>query len=689
MVTEIPEARRSDPRFVTVTRTPKSPQKDLRPDIQLLRAVAVGAVLLYHLWPNRMTGGFVGVDVFFVISGFLITSHLLRSATRGSGISLARFWGNRARRLLPLASIVLLLTVVGTLLFMPASTWSSSLKYAMGSALYVQNWMLAEDSVNYLARDQTPSPTQHFWSLSVEEQFYIGWPLLLLLAVAVAGAVVRRTGGDRALAVRRAAFVAVGVVLVGSFAYSLYLTATRQSIAYFATTTRAWEFALGGLVVFLGRRGDTADPDGPRDGWWWGRWVACWSGAALIVGSCFLITEATPFPGTAAVFPVVGAALMLWAGDVRGIVAPTNLARLRPLTWIGDISYGIYLWHWPMIIILPFATADTALSTLDKVAILASSVALAALSKATVEDPFRFGTFWTSRTRRGFYPGLAGIVAVCLMCTTALIVIGRTATATAAVTTALPSDTLSRPTDPAAPLVPSIANRSTDYGQMFECFDFDASGPHECTYGPEDATVSIALVGDSHAAQFIPALIAAADTNKWRLTTITGMNCDAGLLPACGGGQQGFDDIVAGQFDLVLVSAFRGSYSPVDGVTDYLTRLQQAGVRLLPIDDVPFHPTATYACIDASDGDAGKAAACTTSTAAALQEVPDRIAPIARSLGIESVNLDDIFCSTTECRSVIGNVLVYQDSPSSHLTATFSRLLAPRLGEAIAAALPR
>ena len=492
-----------------------------------------------------------------------------------------------------------------------------------------------------------------------------------------------------AVAIRRGACIGVGLVLASSFAYSLYLTAARESVAYFATTTRAWEFALGGLVVFVGRRGTSADRDAVRDTWWWIRLAACWLGAALIVGSLFLITEATPFPGTAAVFPVVGTALLLWAGDIQGVVSPTNLARLRPLTWIGDISYGIYLWHWPLIIILPFAVGHTALTTVDKIVIIVGSIVLAAVSKVTVEDPFRFGTFWTSRARRGFYPGIAGIIAVCLMCASALIVIGRTATTAAAVTTALPTTTLTQATDPDAPLVPSIANRSTDYGQMFDCFDFDASGPHECTYGPEDATVRIALVGDSHAAHYIPALIGAATANNWRLTTITGMNCDAGLLPACGGGRQGFDDIVAGDFDLVLVSAYRDSLSPGDGVVDYLTRLHGAGVKLLPIDDVPFHPTSTYACIDASGGNAGQAAACTTPVAAALRDVPDRIAPIAASLGIDAVNLDDVFCTATECQSVIGNVLVYQDSPSSHLTATFSRLLSDRFGEEIGAALQR
>jgi len=672
----------SNPRGAAAPRA----EKDVRLDIQLLRAVAVGSVLLYHLWPTRMPGGFIGVDVFFVISGFLITSHLLRSAQSESGIRPGRFWANRARRLLPLASVVLVATIAASLMFMPASTWIPSLRNVIASALYVENWLLARDSVDYLARDQTPAPTQHFWSLSAEEQFYIVWPLLIMAAIVIALKVnARRNPFTRASVARLASLAAVSVVLTVSLTYSLWMTSASPSVAYFATTTRAWEFAAGGIVAFLGHQG-SAGTAAPEIVWWWLRFVASWLGAALIVASTFLITETTPFPGTAALFPVVGAAFFIWAGDTRTAFAPTVLAQVRPLTYVGDISYGIYLWHWPLIVITPFAIGVTALNTFDKITIIGVSVILAAISKVLVEDPFRYRKFWTATTRRGFYPGIAGMVTVCLVATGSIAFIQHSAPPTATAD-ALPEAALTAPTDPTAPLIPSIATRSTDYGQMFECFDFDKSGPHECSYGSPDASVSIAIVGDSHAAHFIPALIDAANANHWRLTTIVGMSCDGGLSSACGGGQQGFNDIVAANYDLVLTSAYRASLSAYPDVVEYLTKLHEAGVKLLPIADVPFHPKSTYACIDASDGDPTEAAACTTPATAALQEVPDRIAPIADSLGIDYVDLTDIFCEESACNSVIGNVVVYQDAPSSHLTATFSRLLSPRLAEAIRAAL--
>jgi len=235
-----------------------------RPDIQVLRALAVAGVLLYHLWPERLPGGYVGVDVFFVVSGFLITSHLLPSAARG-GVHVGRFWARRARRLLPLSGVVLLATMLAAVLWMPASSWVSTLRNVIAAAIYGQNWLLAHDSVNYLTRDAAPPPTQHFWSLSVEEQFYIVWPLLFVAAIWLAG----RGGRDvstpgHARRVRRFSFATIAAVLLASFVASVVLTFSDPGLAYFATTTRAWEFAAGALLAFGVSSGVVALPGSPR-----------------------------------------------------------------------------------------------------------------------------------------------------------------------------------------------------------------------------------------------------------------------------------------------------------------------------------------------------------------------------------------------------------------------------------------
>ncbi len=238
----------------------------LRTDIQGLRAAAVLLVVVYHLHAAALPGGFVGVDVFFVISGFLITSHLVSRPPASAG-ALAAFWGRRVRRLLPASLVVLAATLVAVRLFSPETAWQATASDARAAALYVVNWALAGQAVDYLAADNAPTAVQHFWSLSVEEQFYFGWPLL----VAGVALLARRRGTST----RTALAVAFGVVTAASFAWSVHLTQTNPAAAYFVTPTRVWELGAGGLLAVLvpgtvaGRRAAErarVDADLPRTG---------------------------------------------------------------------------------------------------------------------------------------------------------------------------------------------------------------------------------------------------------------------------------------------------------------------------------------------------------------------------------------------------------------------------------------
>jgi len=658
----------------------------VRLEIQLLRALAVGGVLLYHLWPVRLPGGFVGVDIFFAISGFLITAHLLRGAVEPGGLHVGKFWANRARRLLPLASVVLLASTVATLVFLPQSVWKASLQGVVASALYVENWNLAAGSVDYLSRDQVPTIVQQYWSLSVEEQFYIVWPLLLLVAVWIAGRVARRRAvgavgageAERTRVIRRMAFAVILAIFVASFAYSIWLTTTAPGPAYFATTTRAWEFAAGALLAFLPQWAPTRP--GARVALT--RVAASWAGVALMIGTMLLLTTDVPFPGAVAAIPVLGACLVIWAGDIRRPYAPTALARVRPLTYLGDISYGIYLWHWPLIIIAS-AVSGADLTTMAKVGIVVATLGLAAAGKVLIEDPFRYRQVWRRRWWRGFYPAGIGIVAVCTFAVIGLATIqGGGSSAVAAGGSAA---RIGAATDPFSPLVPSLANRADDRDRMFDCFNMGTPDPRVCTYGDEGADVSIAITGDSHAANYVPALIDVVEERGWKLTTYVGMNCDDADWIECRGGTELSDRIIAGGHDVVLYSTFRWSSTPFEAASKYVTRLHEQGVPLMLVEDVPLHPTSTFACLDTTGGDPSKSARCTTPVEAALDEHPDRISTIAESIGIPMVPMRDLFCSATECRSIDGNVVVYQDAPSSHLTTTFSRMLAPRFAAEIEA----
>ena len=321
--------------------------------------------MLYHLWPNRLTGGYVGVDVFFAISGFLITSHLVAEIDRTGRLRPARFWARRAKRLVPASSLVLFLSALGVVTWVPRHLWRQFLNEIIASTVQVQNWLLANDSVDYLAANNTPSPTQHFWTLSAEEQFYVALPLLLLAATLLAR-LLRR--GHRQV-------ILAGLLLTvaGSLGYSIWLTATTRGVAYFSTLTRAWEFAGGALLAFAG-----ASRHLHR--------TLTWLGVAGIGAACVFFDATTPFPGIAAALPIVGAVLVIWSG--RGSTFE-RFGALPPVALLGRVSYAAYLWHWPLIVLVPYIT-HRSLGTVDKVAFNAATVLMAWLSTTLVEDPIRF-----------------------------------------------------------------------------------------------------------------------------------------------------------------------------------------------------------------------------------------------------------------------------------------------------------
>ena len=287
-------------------------------------------VVVYHFWPERVTGGFVGVDVFFVISGFLITSHLLSRPPR-DWAGLAGFWGRRIRRLLPASFLVLAATLAATLLIAPRTMWEATATQTAAAALYVENWLLAGQAVDYLAIDNVPTPVQHFWSLSIEEQFYLAWPVLILIAYWVASRLVR-------VRVKTLVVGLFGVIVGLSLAASVLYTAGDPAAAYFVTWTRVWELGVGGLAacVFVRVSRLLGDRDGLRS-------LLAYAGLAMVLASALLFDAATPFPGVAALIPVAGTALVLLAAVQRSPLSPLPVMALRPVQAIGDWSYSIYL----------------------------------------------------------------------------------------------------------------------------------------------------------------------------------------------------------------------------------------------------------------------------------------------------------------------------------------------------------
>ncbi len=479
----------------------------MRQEIQGLRAVAVLLVVLFHLWPNRMPGGYIGVDVFFVISGFLITSHILREVDRTGTVSLSQFWARRLRRLLPASYVVLAVSAVGVLLFVPRLVWQQFFGEILAAALYVENWALALDSVDYLAAENTPSPAQHYWTLSAEEQFYLVWPLLVLLGIWLA----RRSGGSTSSTDGRGGrggvFVVLAAGVAASLAYSLWVTATNPALAYFVTPARAWEFGAGALLAFAPAAAKHLSPTV--------RSLAGWV-ALFVLLSCSLVFDAgTPMPGTAAVWVVVASAALIWVEAPRLAWSSDRLLTTVPARFLGDISYSIYLWHWPLIILLPYVT-DHPLSTLDKISIFLATIALAAMTKRWVEDPVRAARhFGLARPRVTFAYAAAGAVVLSVLCVVPRVDVAREVEKTEQLAAALAAKSppcfgaASRdPQQRGCPnpdlegaMVPTPAGAKEDWPKYSRCNAPLLGDPvRPCTFGERRPGVPhVAVIGDSHA----------------------------------------------------------------------------------------------------------------------------------------------------------------------------------------------
>lgn len=655
-----------------------------RADIQALRAYAVAAVVLFHVWPHALTGGYVGVDVFFVISGYLITGQLVRLRERRT-LRLGAFWAARARRLLPAALLVLLASTALTLLFAPQAMMTQYLRSIIGSTLYAENWVLAFDAVDYLAAENAPPIAQHYWSLSVEEQFYLIWPLLIIATTSALA--VRRFG-------RRILVATLLVVTVLSLALSVWTTFAIPSFAYFATPVRMWEFGFGALVALLPT---LRIPSLVRSV----IWVAGWT--ALII-TAFAFGPGTPFPGYTALLPVAATAALIMIGPA----APFGLARAqgwKPIQWVGDNSYGIYLWHWPLVVIAP-AVLGGALDLWQNVILVALTCVLAALGKRYVEDPLRFGRLTTLRPRTILFGTAAAMVVV-------VAAAGIPAFAISAAAQNQTAQAQAEVADPAAcrganvllraecapvrddvvdsgALIPGLAGLFDDTDGAFACYTSD-EGPIEPCHMGSDApdAVRIALTGDSHAAMLVPALRDVAERENWSIDIYVGRGCvwSADPDPACAQRQAALQSDLTGKgYDAILVTAWNQLDATDAERTARATQFAErwataidAGITVIPIIDNPGVPQASATCLTTTRSFSFD----TCAFPAAEFLLPDPIQAAAEELDVPAVDLRAAYCDDEGvCPMVSGSVVVYRDL--HHITATFSHSLAPYLAEQIA-----
>ncbi|MFE9057460.1 acyltransferase family protein [Streptomyces mutabilis] len=495
----------------------------LRLDIQGLRAVAVGLVVVSHSGVSHVGGGYVGVDVFFVISGFLITSLLLRELAATGRVSLRSFYARRALRLLPVSSLVIAVTLGGAWLFLSKARLAEYAGDALAGALYTVNFRLAATGTDYLAQDSPPSPFQHFWSLAVEEQFYLVWPLLLLLTWRVAR-------GRRRLVV-----APLAVLCLGSFAAGVLVMNSSAPWAYFGSVTRAWELGAGALLALAAARparlpAAVAAP-------------LSWLGLACVALAAVRYDDATPFPGHHALVPVVGTVLVLAGGGTATRYGAGWLLERRPLVWIGGLSYGWYLWHWPLLVIVPAAlgradgTADVPLA----LGLSAAALGLAWLTLRLVENPVRHHRAFRGRPRRALALGAAlsaGVSALSLTATAVppTIEVGGPAPALARTLADAPaprtrlgellaSSPTALPSNLAPPLTEVKSSRSAVYRDGCHVDRSAVRVTRPCVYGDRTSSRTVVLFGDSHAAQWFPALQRLATARGWRLVSLTKASC--------------------------------------------------------------------------------------------------------------------------------------------------------------------
>jgi peptidoglycan/LPS O-acetylase OafA/YrhL len=636
-----------------------------RPELQGLRAVAVALVVVYHVWFNRVSGG---VDVFFLLTGFLLTGQLSRAAARGT-VPVLRQWARTLARLLPAALVVLLATVVAGVLVLPESRWTQTVREVLASGVLLENWQLVAASTDYAARNDTASVVQHFWSLSIQAQVMLAAPVLMVLVA-------------RSAAPRAALAVTLGGVAVGSLLFSVVLTALDQPVAYFHTLTRLWEFALGGLLALVIDR--VVLPARVRV-------LLGWVGLVGLVACGLVLQVNSVFPGYAALWPTGCAALVLLAGRTGLPHAADRLLTARPLRRLGDLSYALYLWHWPVLVMTLVFTRSAQLELLPGLAVIGASLVLAVLTHRLVERPLaeREGRWSTGRIVAA---GLAVLVAV--TAAWQLLAVARTVSDGVVGDDRHPGAVS---VDVAvAGLLPPPAAVTEDWVRVerWDCAPLQQFPTEVCTQ-PVDAepTRRVVLVGDSHVQQFAGALEPIARSAGWQLSVIllgacpysTASEVDPGSQGCLDWGAAAAAEIAALQPDAVVTLASRDvrpglTEQTPTGFVDRWWELNELGIAVLAVRDNPRFDSSPADCLEQLGR---RAPECGVPRDAVYAPDPPYLQHDVPP-NVSFLDLADVLCGDV-CPAEMGNVLVYMDD--NHLTATFAASLAPVIEEQVHAAI--
>jgi peptidoglycan/LPS O-acetylase OafA/YrhL len=673
-----------------------------RPDIEGLRAVAVLLVVLYHAGFSGLSGGYVGVDVFFVISGFVITGVLLRERASSHRTSLISFYGRRSRRIIPAATVVIVITVVITYAVLGIVYGNQTAIDARWTAIFLANFHFASIGTNYLTSQQPPSPLLNFWSLAVEEQFYLIYPTIFLLIAAM------RTR----ISLYSRLTIGLVAIIAASFTLSVVQTTSDPTVAYFSPFTRAWELALGALVA-ISTRWLLQIPKALGS-------VMTWVGLAAIAFAAIDFTSHTAYPGALVAVPVVGASLIIAGGASTPRWGAESLLGLAPFRWLGKLSYSIYLWHWPILILAADDAGQASLPFHRNVVWLVVALAAAAVTFYVVENPIRHATFPTFG--RWAPVGLGAVlIAVSLGVSTVELNIHKGPESTskqASISSEMDHLTVatsnaqveglvrsarsirSLPSD----LTPSLANIPISLGAPLPpCWpSYGQSSIPACVFGDRTATRTMVLYGDSHAGMWFDAMNLIAVVAHWKLVILGKGNCPADSLPyanpsgwgpvggeyaACDRWHQfAIDRINKLKPDLVIITQEVRTKPNgrqytwqqwQQGLETTITRLQVPTSKIVVLGNIPILPQSGPQCLSRNSANVQ---VCSGPVSSYWKQYVHAEQAAAVDAGARYVNVLPWFCSTT-CTAVIGKFEVYFDL--YHVTAAYTFYLDRVLSQAL------
>jgi len=657
----------------------KKPEKRYRPEIEGIRTIATLLIAVYHIWFGRVSGG---VDVFFILSGFLITMSLLSRIERTGAVNLGEFLLGLSRRLFTQALLVIVVIGGLSLVFLPQFEWGEIIRHMTASIFYYENWRLAFDAVDYLAQDNSASPFQHYWSLGVQVQFYIIWPLLIIMVYFLAQKVFKTP-------MRKTFLVALIIIFTSSISYSIYHTNLNQPWAYFDTFARMWEFSVGGLLalilpyLFLNK---------------WVNTFLGWLGLLTVCLTGVLLPVSTVFPGYLALVPISGVLLIIIASENSTRFGVNRILSLKPLMFLGGLTYGIYLWHWPLLIFYQSYMNTKTVPLIDGVLILLLTLVLSYISTKLIEAPVLKIDI---RKMKGKVAALLVVILCVSGSSTILISLYIDKVKADTVVTSQNEEDYPgarafyeniKPTEGLEP-IPSLLDITLDLPLFYdqeECLGKNQIEVKKCSYGVLDnPDYIIALVGGSHSGHWFPALEILAEelnfqidlynhdgcrfTNDdvWDHLTETCLDWNANLMEHL---KEEPPDLVFTTSTLnkrdVVPTGYIGQWKHLEGIT-----------TIFAVRDSPRMKEHIPSCLRNADDPLD----CAITRDEGVSKVVPWERLEAAPPNVIFTDLTDSFCDDTTCYPVIGNVIVYRDD--NHLTAQYAKTLAPSLKQPLKEAL--